>query len=199
LTRPRDARTIGAVGADHVGMTELLRRWSGGDGAALDRLAPVIHHELRKLAAAYVRRERRAGLTPTELVSEAFVKLCGGAQPAWDDRAHFFGVAARLMRQILVDSARRRAAGKRGAGVEEVTFDEGLVVGERPAELLALDAALAELALHDERKVRVVEMHYFAGMEHREIAVVLGIHVNTVARDLRLAEAWLNRTLRVAR
>lgn len=178
------------------GVTQLLRRWSQGDGAALDDFAPIVHDELRRLAARCLRKERPGHtLSPTELVSEAFVRLIGGDQPEWTDRVHFFGVAARLMRQVLVDHARRRGARKRGAGETPLRFDETLWSNERSADLVALDDALGRLAVQDARKARVVEMHYFGGMTQQEIAWALGVHANTVARDLRLAEAWLLRDL----
>jgi RNA polymerase sigma factor (TIGR02999 family) len=175
-------------------VTVLLRAWAQGDQEAFDRLGPVIYDELRHLAGAYMRRERAGHtLTPTALVSEAFLRLAGGEHPAYDDRVHFFAVAARHMRRILVDHARRRPAGKRGGRDRPVTFDEELVAGGRPDELVALDDALEALAAVDERKARAVELHYFAGMGHKEIAAALSVHENTVARDLRLAEAWLHR------
>lgn len=174
--------------------TVLLRAWAEGDETALDRLTPAVYDELRRLAGAYMRKERPGHtLSPTELVSEAFLRLAGGEHPAYEDRVHFFAVAARHMRRILVDHARRRTADKRGGRDRPVTLDEELIAGERPDELVALDEALEALAAVDERKARVVELHYFGGMAQKEIAAALGVHENTVARDLRLAEAWLNR------
>jgi RNA polymerase sigma factor (TIGR02999 family) len=157
---------------------------------------PRIYEELRRLAGSYMRRER-PGHTfgPTELVSEVFVRLMGGAQSSWTDRVHFFAVAARHMRCILVDHARRHAAEKRGGNERPVTLDDQLVAVGRPAEVVALDDALTAFARLDERKARVVEMHYFGGMEQKEIAEALGVHVSTVQRDLRFAQAWLNRYL----
>jgi RNA polymerase sigma factor (TIGR02999 family) len=141
-----------------------------------------------------MRRERPGHtLSPTELVAEAFLRLAGGEHPAYDDRVQFFAVAARHMRRILVDHARRRTADKRGGRDRPVTFDEGLVSGDRPDELVALDDALEALAAVDARKAQVVELHYFGGMAQKEIASVLSVHENTVARDLRLAQAWLHR------
>jgi RNA polymerase sigma factor (TIGR02999 family) len=178
-------------------VTELLRAWRGGDGRALDRLGTILYTELRRLAAAHLRKERRGRtLTPTELVSEAFARLMG-ADVAWNDRLHFLSAAARHMRQILVDRARRRGAEKRGAGMEDVVLDidEALVPSDRPGALVALDDALDALATLDERKARLIELHYFGGMTQIEIAALLGLHVNTVARDLRLAHAWLAREL----
>jgi RNA polymerase sigma factor (TIGR02999 family) len=155
---------------------------------------PVIYAELRRLAGAALRRERPGHtLRPTELVSEAFLRLAGSDHPAYEDRVQFFAVASRQMRRILVDHARQRAAGKRGGSQRPATFDESLVSGDRPEDLVALDDALDALAAADERKARAVEMHYFGGMGQKEIAGALSVHENTVARDLRLAEAWLHR------
>jgi RNA polymerase sigma factor (TIGR02999 family) len=185
-----------AGGMDDVdqSVTALIRAWVQGDGGALDRLAPMIYDQLHRLAAACMRRERPGHtLSPTALVSEAFLRLAGGEHPTYDDRVQFFAVAARHMRRILVDHARRRTAGKRGGHDRPVTFDEGLYAGDRPDELVALDEALEALAAVDERKARAVELHYFGGMGHKEIGVALSVHENTVARDLRLAEAWLHR------
>jgi RNA polymerase sigma factor (TIGR02999 family) len=178
-------------------LTVLLRAWREGDPDALERLMPLVYEQIRQVAAAYLRRERAAqSLATGDLVAEAFLKLAGdGGQPDWQDRAHFFGIAARVMRQVLVDHARRRAAGKRGSGERAVTLDENLAVGGDPEELIALDRALAVLAADDERKARVIELVYFAGMSQPEIAEVLGVHVNTVAREQKLAQAWLARLL----
>lgn len=178
-------------------VTLLLRAWAEGDRDAFDRLTPVVYDELHRLAGAYMRRERPDHtLTPTALVSEAFLRLVGGTHPAYEDRVQFFAVAARHMRRILVDHARRRTAEKRGGLDRPVVFDEGLISGDRPEELVALDDALEALAAVDERKARVVELHYFGGMNQKEVADVLHVHENTVARDLRLARAWLHRHIR---
>jgi RNA polymerase sigma factor (TIGR02999 family) len=175
----------------------LLRAWREGERAALDELVPLIHDELRRLAAFHLRGERKDHtLRPTELVSEADLKLAGGVASEFHDRVHFFAIASRLMRQILVDHARKRARGKRGQGVRPEEFVETLVVTDRPWELVVLDAALEKLATFDERKARVIELHYFGGLTHDEIATVCEVHANTVARDLRLGEAWLRRELR---
>jgi RNA polymerase sigma factor (TIGR02999 family) len=175
-------------------VTLLLRDWRAGDRGALDELMPIIYGELHRLAAGYLRGER-VGHTfrPTDLVSEAYLRLADGGQPEWNDRVHFFAIAARTMRQILVDHARRRNAAKRGDGDRAATLDENIVAPDRPDDLLALDAALAALEAVDERKARVVELHYFGGLTHDEVAEALGVHVNTVGRDLRFAEAWIQR------
>lgn len=177
-------------------VTLLLQDWRKGDRGALDELMPLVYGELHRVAANYLRGER-AGHTfrPTDLVSEAYLKLAGAETPEWNDRVHFFAIAARSMRQILVDHARKRAADKRGAGERPITFEEAIVGTERPDELVALDDALAAFEKLDERKARAVELHYFGGLTHDEIAAVLEVHVNTVGRDLRLAEAWLHRHL----
>jgi RNA polymerase sigma factor (TIGR02999 family) len=178
-------------------LTELLRAWRGGDRAAFDRVAPLIYDELRRIAAFHLRGER-PGHTfgPTELISEAYLRLAGAAQLEFHDRAHFFAIASRSMRQILVDHARKRCADKRGAGERPAPLDETLVAVDRPWELVALDDALEELAQLDERKARVTELHYFGGLTQDEIAAVCNVHINTVARDLRLAEAWLRARMR---
>lgn len=177
-------------------VTALLRAWRAGDRGALDALIPIIYRELHRLADGFMRGER-AGHTfsATDLVSEAYVRL-GSAQPEqWTDRVHFFALAARAMRQALVDHARRRTAAKRGGGARPITLDETLVGPDRPEELLRLDDALGALAAEDERKARVVELHYFGGLTQAEIALALELHPNTVARDLRYAQAWLQRHL----
>ena len=175
---------------------ELLREWRAGDRSALDHLIPLVYDELHRLASGFMRGQRPGHtLRPTALVAEAYEKLAGAA-PDLTDRVHFFAVAARVMRQILVDHARERSAGKRGGGERPVTLDEALVAGAQPDEVVDLDRALDELATFDERRARAVELHYFGGLTHDEVAEVLGVHVNTVARDLRLAEAWLHSKLR---
>jgi RNA polymerase sigma factor (TIGR02999 family) len=188
-----------AVSGPAKTVTLLLREAHGGDHGALDELVPLVYAELHRVAANYMRSERPGHtLRPTDLVSEAYLRLAGGEQPTWNDRVHFFAIAARTMRQILVDHARKRGAGKRGAGEQPITFDEGLVGGERPDELIALDDALKALAAFDERKARTIELHYFGGLTQDEIAAALEVHVNTVARDLRLGEAWVRRSVHEA-
>ncbi len=177
-------------------LTALLRDWRAGDQLAADQLLPMVYDELRALAARHLRGERaNHTFRPTDLVSEAYLRLSAGAQPEWNDRVHFFAIAARTMRQVLVDHARKRAAGKRGAGERPITLDEERIDTDRPHELIALDEALEELAALDPRKARAVELRHFGGLQHDEIAEVLEVHVNTVARDLKLAEAWLRRAL----
>jgi RNA polymerase sigma factor (TIGR02999 family) len=185
------------VGGEPENLTALLRAWRQGDRAAFDQIAPLIYDELRRLAAFHLRGER-PGHTfgPTDLINEAYLKLARGEQLEFHDRAHFFAIASRSMRQILVDHARKRCAEKRGAGERPVEFDETRVSTDRPGDLVALDDALEELAKVDERKARITELHYFGGLTQDEIAAVCDVHVNTVARDLRLSEAWLRSHLR---
>lgn len=176
-------------------VTVYLRAWQEGDAAAFDQLIEIVHKELHRLARARMRGERSGHtFSATDLVSEAFLRLAG-ASVDFRDRAHFFAVAARTMRQILVDHARSKAAQKRGGGGQPVTLDEQLIAGGRPEELLAVDDALTALAVVDERKAKTIELRYFAGMELKEIAEAMNVHVNTVARDLRLGEAWVHRHL----
>jgi RNA polymerase sigma factor (TIGR02999 family) len=179
-------------------ITQLLQRWRDGDVAALDTLAPLVYGELRRVAGAYLRRERAGhGLQPTDLVHEAFVRLIRQDTPDYQNRAHFLAIAAEHMRQILIDHARRRLRHKRGGGAVAVTLDASQAAVEpKPIDVLDLDAALVTLATFDPRKSRILEMHFFGGLTYDDIATVLGLHVNTVARDLRLARAWLLSRLR---
>lgn len=176
---------------DTHAVTLLLAEWAKGNQNALDELMPLIYRELRQLAAAYLRRERLSHtLQPTALVHEAYVRLVDQSSPNWENRSHFFGVAARLMRQILVDHARRRHAAKR-AGVtipleEAVSFQQ-----DRCEDLLALDVGLTALQKFDPRRCKAIELRYFGGLSLEDIAQALEISSATVRRDLRLAEAWL--------
>ncbi len=175
-------------------VTQLLEAARHGENGALDRIVPLVYDELRQLAARQLRRER-AGHTlhATALVHEAYVKLAGGGAVEAVDRGHFMAIAARAMRQVLVDHARRRNAEKRGGGWEQTTLSDGDAPLEfQPDELLALDQALEEL---DERQRQVVECRFFAGMEEEEIAVALGVSARTVRRDWVKARAWLYRSL----
>jgi RNA polymerase sigma-70 factor, ECF subfamily len=174
----------------------LLREWRAGKQEAFDELVPLVYGELHRIAYAHLRGERsNHSFKPGDLVSEVYVRLAQAEDaPELEDRVHFFAIAARTMRNILIDHARARTAAKRGDGARPVTFDEALVAGdERSDELVALDDALKALALLDERKARTLELHYFGGMTQTEIAEALGVHINTIARDLRLAEAWIHR------
>jgi RNA polymerase sigma factor (TIGR02999 family) len=172
----------------------LLARWSGGDGDAVRDLVPVVYRELHRLAAGAMRGERRDHtLQPTALVNEAYLRLARQPAPAWRDRAHFFAVAARMMRRILVDHARRSRAGRRGGDRLRVTLDGRKEPGVPPpaTDLLALDQALAALAAVDARKAKVVELRFFAGLSAAETAAALAVSVPTVLLDSRLARAWL--------
>jgi RNA polymerase sigma-70 factor, ECF subfamily len=179
-------------------LTTLLRAWRQGDRVAFDEVAPLIYNELRQIAAAHVRTERPGHtFSPTDLISEVYLKLAGGASLEFNDRAHFLAIASRNMRQILVDHARKRCSRKRGDGEPAVDLDATNTATEHPWNLIELDNALEALAKLDPRKARIVELHYFGGLTHKEIAAVCEIHVNTVARDLRFSEAWIGRELRL--
>src|SRR5262245_13614629 len=180
-------------------VTELLRAWSGGDEAALEQLLPLVQAELRRLARGYMARERGGHtLQPTALVNEAFLRLIDARRVRWQDRAHFLGIAARLMRRVLVDHARSRGYQKRGGGAARVTLTEGLAVVSGPAldlDLLALDRALEGLAVADARKAKVIDLRFFGGLSVEETAEVLHLSTDTIKRDWRLGKLWLLRTL----
>ena len=178
-------------------VTRLLKDWSAGDSAALDQLIPIVYDELRAIAARYLRRERQDHtLQPTALVNEAYLRLIDQKQVQWQNRAHFVGVAAQMMRRILVDHAKSHNRAKRGGGARRVTLDEAVALSEERAnDLVELDEALTALAAFDERKSRVVEMKYFGGLSVEETAEVLKVSVITVARDWKLAKAWLYTTI----
>jgi len=196
LTALAGRGVVGAMSGDARTVTALLREWRSGDPAALEELTPLVYAELYKLAASYMRSERSGHtLRPTDLVGEAYVRLAAGASPDVTNRVHFFGIAARVMRQILVDHARKHNAEKRGGGEAPELLDEGAIAVERPAALVALDDSLEALAKLDERKARAVELHYFGGLTHIEIAELLGVHANTVNRDLQFAVAWIRQQL----
>jgi RNA polymerase sigma-70 factor (ECF subfamily) len=183
------------MAGDRDAVTTLLYEWSRGDSAALDRLTPLVYDELHRLAALYLRRERRNHtLQPTALVHEAYLRLIGGDQPEWDGRGHFYAFAARVMRQVLVDYARKRATGKRD-GVKIALDEEIAAPPGRLVDLLALDRALTELDAVDARKSRMIELRYFAGMGVDETAAATRVSVATVRRELRLGEAWLHRAM----
>jgi RNA polymerase sigma factor (TIGR02999 family) len=180
-------------------VTRLLQAWSDGDETALERLIPLIEDELRRLAGAYMARERKGHtLQATALVNEAFLRFPVAGRLRWQDRAHFIAVAARLMRRVLIDHARVRGSRKRGGGVERVTLDEeALTVREPSIDVIAVDRALEAFARIDPRKSQVVELRFFGGLSLEEIADVLDVSVETVKRDWRLARLWLARTLQV--
>jgi len=178
-------------------VTQLLVAWSNGDSAALDELIPLVQPELHRLAHYYMSREGAGHtLQTTALVNEAYLQFADTTRPRWQNRPHFFAVAAQLMRRIMVDHARQRHALKRGGGAVKVTLDETALVTEtRAAEMLALDEALENLAAFDLRKSKIVEIRYFGGLKIEEIAEVLKIHPNTVMRDWNAAKAWLYAAL----
>ena len=178
-------------------ITLLLLDWSKGDAYALEQLMPLVYEELRRMARNYMRRQP-SGHTfqTTELIHEAYLKISAGEKRQWQNRAHFFGVAAKAMRHILVDYARSKSRHKRGGWQDRVTFVEGMAVSSARSEaIIALDDALNQLALLDERKVRVVEMKFFGGLTSGEIAEVLKISPETVKRDWSFAQTWLLREL----
>lgn len=178
-------------------VTGLLRAWAGGDAAALDRLAPAVYPEMRRIARRYMAGERPGRtLQPTALANEAFLRLVHAQDLVCNDRAHFFAVCAQIMRRLLVDTARARRREKRGAGAVRATLDDAIPASPAgdPA-LVALDDALEALAQVDPRKAKVVELRYFGGMEVEEVAHVLGVSPQTVMRDWKMAKAWLGREI----
>jgi RNA polymerase sigma factor (TIGR02999 family) len=179
-------------------VTDLLLEWGRGDESALQRLIPLVHVELHRLARRYMRREgARHTLQTTVLVNEAYIRLVDLNRVRWQDRAHFFAMSARLMRRILVDHARSRQFVKRGGGARIVPFDEAIVAGAEPSvDVAALDDALQALGSIDQRKSDVVEMRFFAGLTVEETAHALQVSPETVMRDWKFAKAWLSRELR---
>jgi RNA polymerase sigma factor (TIGR02999 family) len=182
-------------------VTELLRAWSDGDSSARDRLMPLVYDELRRRAAAYLRREARDHtLQPTALVHEAYLRLVDQRRAVWQNRAQFFGVASQMMRRILVDRARARRMAKRSGRWARVTLDDvGKVSPPVEVEVLDLDAALTQLAEFDPRKSQIAELRFFGGLSLEETGEVLGISLATVERDWQAARAWLFKTLSGAR
>jgi RNA polymerase sigma-70 factor, ECF subfamily len=178
-------------------ITRLLADWRQGDQDALERLTPLVYQELHKLAQSYLRRERPGHtLQPTALIHEAYLRLVHQNIAEYQNRTHFYGVAARLMRQILVEYARSQSAEKRGGGATRLALDEALDYSEEAAgELTALDDALTALAEFDPRKARVIELRYFGGLSVEETAEILDLSVPTVVRDQRMAQAWLHREM----
>lgn len=178
-------------------VTQLLVAWGNGDQAARDQLMSVVYDELHRLARRYMRRESPGHTLQTSaLVNEAFLRLVDQHNVHWRNRAHFFGIAAQMMRRILVDYARSRGTTKRGAGAVELTFNEGLIVSdERNAEIVAVHEALEQLSQLDSRKGQIVELRFFGGLSIEETADVLGVSPGTVMRDWTLAKAWLRREM----
>ena len=179
-------------------ITELLIAWSDGRPEALDGLMPVVYEDLHRIASRYMRREPAGQfLQPTALVSEAYLRLIDQRRVQWRNRAHFFGVAAKIMRRILVDHARRRRAGRRGGDRERVTLTalDLAAGGPNPIDVLSLHQALDRLAVFDPQQSRIVELRYFAGLTLEEVAEVVGVSEATVARDWTIAKAWLRASL----
>ena len=178
-------------------VTQLLLAWSDGDQAALEQLTPLVYRELRRLARGYMRQERHDHiLQTTALINEAYLRLIDWKQVHWRNRAHFFGVAAQLMRRILVDFARASHQAKRGGAMRQVSLDEAAAVSvERAAEFIALDEALSRLAAIDQRRSRMVELRFFGGLNEEETAEALKVSPRTVRREWSLARAWLYREL----
>jgi RNA polymerase sigma-70 factor (ECF subfamily) len=174
-------------------VTRLLHEWKQGDEAALESLMPLVDAELRRLAGGYMRRERQGHtLQPTALVNEAFMRMAQQKAVQYESRSHFVAIAAKYMRQILVESARRKNANKRGSGARAVDLDDaGLFTEERSSDLLTLDDGLKELTAFDGRQAQIVELHFFGGMTFEELAEFLQVSRSTVVRELRMAQAWL--------
>lgn len=181
-------------------ITRLLKDWSGGDATALDKLIPLVYDELHRLAHQHMRRERAGHLLQTSaLINEAYLRLIDGPDLTLENRAHFFGVAARLMRQILVDEARKRKSAKRGGDVIQVSFTEATnVAQEQAASVVALDDALKTLGSIDARQSEIVELRFFGGLSIEETAQVLKVSPGTVMRDWTFARAWLKNEMRVS-
>ena len=178
-------------------VTEMLRDWRNGDQEALEKLIPVVYDELRRQAANYLRRERPGHtLQTTALIHEAYLRLINQQNIEWQNRAHFYAIAARLMREILVDHARKRQASKRGGSDIKVPLEEAMVVSPgRGVDLVALDEALTRLAAIDPQQSRIVELRYFSGLSVEETAEVLAVSSRTVKRDWNVAKAWLRHQL----
>ncbi|MBI1765262.1 MAG: sigma-70 family RNA polymerase sigma factor [Acidobacteria bacterium] len=178
-------------------VTQLLLAWRDGDAAALERLVPLVHAELRRIARGFMRKEQAGHTLQTSaLVNEAYMRLIDARQVAWQNRAHFFAISASLMRRILVDFARERRARKRGGSAQQVVLDDAMLVGRaRGEDVLAVDEALHALAKLDERKSKVVELRFFGGLNEAEIAEALQVSPETVRRDWRLSKAWLLKFL----
>jgi len=178
-------------------ITHLLNQWSDGDERALDRLTPLVYEELRQQAARYLRREHRAHtMQATALINEAYLRLIDAREVRWQGRAHFFAIAANLMRRILVDHARRRAAEKRGGAQIHVTLDRIVApTKQSDVDVLAIDEALTKLAAIDRQQAEIVELRFFSGLSVEETAAALGISARTVKRDWSVARAWLRREI----
>lgn len=178
-------------------VTMLLHRWKDGDAGALEELTPIVYQELLRIARRQLRAERNDHtLAPTALVHEAWMRMLNQNRADWRDRTHFYALASRFMRRILVDYSRNHRAQKRGGAVMKVSLDDGMEVGRQPdASVIALDDALTALAAFDERKAKVIELRFFGGLTIDEIAGHIGVSVATVGRELRMAQAWLHREM----
>ena len=181
-------------------ITKLLKDWSSGDQSALDKLMPLVYEELHRLAHQHMRREQAGHVLQTSaLVNEAYLRLVDQPQVHWENRTHFFGIAARLMRQILVDEARRRKGAKRGGAMIQVSLDDASEVVQGQAEnVLAIDEALTRLAGKDSRQSQIVELRFFGGLSIEETAEVLKVSPGTVMRDWTFARAWLRNEMKHA-
>ncbi|OWY72665.1 hypothetical protein B7486_07050 [cyanobacterium TDX16] len=179
-------------------VSQILAAWSDGDGSAAERLMPLVYQELRALAGEMFRDQPRAQtLQPTALVHEAYLRLAGQSSPSWNDRQHFFRVAAKAMRQLLTDAARRRRAQKRGGDQVKLTLgSDPPAAGEDPFDVMVLDDAICRLTALDERQGQIVELRFLGGLSVEETAAALGVSPRTVELDSRLAKAWLQRELR---
>ena len=191
-----DSAPVNAAPQDANNVTSLLIDWSQGDASALERLTPIIYEDLLRLARARLKREyRECTLQPTALVHESYLRLADQTKLQCENRAHFYAVAANVMRRVLIDHARKRKADKRGGGLK-ITLKTGMDFADgRGPDSLILDEALRKLAEFDDRKSRAIEMKFYGGMTSEEIGLVLGISVPTVGRDLRLGQAWLRREM----
>lgn len=178
-------------------VTQILHDWSGGDREAPERLMPLVYDEMRRIARAFISRERQGHtLQPTALVNEAYLRLVDQNSVSWQSRAHFYSVAASMMRRVLIDHARTRATEKRGGGAVRLSIEDVQIpVEERAANFVAMDEALERLSQFNERGRKIVEMRFYAGMSEEEIAEVLGVSTRTVLRDWKAARVWLFREL----
>ncbi len=190
--------TKAAKSAEDATITQLLQRWSAGDGEAATILAPRVYDELHRIAAAYFQRERsNHTLQPTAVVHEAYLKLLGTNEVCWQNREQFFGIAAKIMRRILVDYARRHNREKRGSGQQpETLIEEGLLPLDKSVDLLALEEALKILAKKDSRKASIIELRFFGGLSSEEIARLLGVSLYQVNLQWRLARSWLYQEIK---
>ncbi|HKX83969.1 MAG TPA: sigma-70 family RNA polymerase sigma factor [Pyrinomonadaceae bacterium] len=185
------------VGDDHQQITKLLLAWREGEPAALDRLMPIVYDELKRLASAYMRRQKPGhSLQTVDLVNEAYMRLIDSSRVNWQDRNHFYAIASQIMRRLLVDSARKRNSQKRGGGRAQITLDDNLeVAGGAGTDIVALDEAMKRLAALNPRQSRIIELRYFGGLTEEETAEVLGLSSRTIRRDWTVARAWLFREL----